>query len=227
MRAMEKDRRHRYSSAAEFAGDVERYLNNEPVFASPPSRLYRVRKFVSKNRWAVTAAAIMFVTIAGQIYSDTRQLETTLVMALITVLIILLLANLYFWGTPLPSTGNESLPLHLLGEELPGLVERPRLLLAYAHPLLAGDFLALSVVCLYTARLNKALKVVGIPILLGLGISELSMSSPSIPGTKEIIRSWTVADAEKLASAALESDSAESVRKLVKSTAPLNTNILD
>jgi phosphocarrier protein FPr len=66
-----------------------------------------------------------------------------------------------------------------------------------------------------------------IPILLGLGVSELSMSSPSIPGTKEIIRSWTVADAEKLASAALESDSAESVRKLVKSTAPLNTNILD
>jgi len=66
-----------------------------------------------------------------------------------------------------------------------------------------------------------------IPILLGLGVSELSMSSPSIPGTKEIIRSWTVADAEKLASAALESESAESVRKLVKSTAPLNTNILD
>jgi len=71
MRAMEKDRRHRYSSAAEFAGDVERYLNNEPVFASPPSRLYRVRKFVSKNRWAVTAAAAILMALCLGLVAST------------------------------------------------------------------------------------------------------------------------------------------------------------
>jgi len=71
MRAMEKDRRHRYSSAAEFAGDVERYLNNEPVIASPPSRLYRVRKFVSKNRWPVTAAAAILVALCLGLVAST------------------------------------------------------------------------------------------------------------------------------------------------------------
>jgi len=56
-----------------------------------------------------------------------------------------------------------------------------------------------------------------IPILLGLGVKELSMSSPSIPGAKEIIRSWTMMEAEKIAAKALQADSAESVRKLIKS----------
>jgi len=71
MRAMEKDRRLRYSSAAEFAGDVERYLNNEPVIASPPSRLYRVRKFVSKNRWPVTAAAAILMALCLGLVAST------------------------------------------------------------------------------------------------------------------------------------------------------------
>jgi O-antigen ligase len=121
---------------------------------------------------AVTMAAIMFVTITSQIASQTcannKPLETTLAGALVTVLGILIVANLFFWGTPLPTTGNEALPLHLLGEEPPALIDRPRLILAYAHPLLTGDFLALSVICLFAAGWHRILKVIGIPILLGL-----------------------------------------------------------
>ena len=37
MRAMEKDRNRRYESAGEFARDVQRYLDDEPVEARPPS----------------------------------------------------------------------------------------------------------------------------------------------------------------------------------------------
>jgi phosphoenolpyruvate-protein kinase (PTS system EI component) len=59
---------------------------------------------------------------------------------------------------------------------------------------------------------------IAIPILLGLGVNELSISSPSIPGAKEIIRSWTMVEAEKIAAKALQADSAESVRKLVRRT---------
>lgn len=55
-----------------------------------------------------------------------------------------------------------------------------------------------------------------IPILLGLGVTELSMSSPAIPKAKEIVRSWTVTEAEELAAKALEFDSAEMVKALVK-----------
>jgi phosphocarrier protein FPr len=57
---------------------------------------------------------------------------------------------------------------------------------------------------------------IAIPILLGLGVNELSMSSPSIPRAKEIVRSWTIAEAEKLTAKALACDSAEAVRDLVK-----------
>jgi O-antigen ligase len=42
------------------------------------------------------------------------------------------------------------------------------LLLAYAHPLLTGDFLALSVICLFAAGWHRILKAIAIPILLGL-----------------------------------------------------------
>lgn len=118
--------------------------------------------------WSIIIAAGMFVTIGCRIYPKENQLETTLAFALLSVLVILIVANLFFWGTPLPSTGDESLNLQLLGEEPPVLIERPRLILAYAHPLLTGDFLALSLVCLFATRMNRALKVIAIPILLGL-----------------------------------------------------------
>ena len=55
-----------------------------------------------------------------------------------------------------------------------------------------------------------------IPILLGLGVNELSMSSPAIPRAKEIVQTWSITDAERLARKAFESDSAEMVRALVK-----------
>jgi WD40 repeat protein len=64
MRAIERDRQLRYSSAAEFASDVQHYLNNEPVVAGPPSRLYRIRKFVSKHRFLVATAAAVFAALS-------------------------------------------------------------------------------------------------------------------------------------------------------------------
>ena len=58
-----------------------------------------------------------------------------------------------------------------------------------------------------------------IPILLGLGVDELSMSPPSIPMAKEIVRGWSVSQAQSLAAQALDLDSAETVRTLVKNSA--------
>ncbi len=54
------------------------------------------------------------------------------------------------------------------------------------------------------------------PLLLGLGVDELSMSSPSIPAVKERIRAWRYDDAVNLAAEALKMDSPESVRRLLK-----------
>jgi serine/threonine protein kinase/WD40 repeat protein len=63
MRALEKDRTRRYQSASEFAADIERYLSDEPVQASPPSNAYRLGKFVRRHRTAVTAAVALAATI--------------------------------------------------------------------------------------------------------------------------------------------------------------------
>src|SRR6185312_4222536 len=44
LKALEKDRMRRYETANGLAMDVERYLENEPVLARPPSRIYRLQK---------------------------------------------------------------------------------------------------------------------------------------------------------------------------------------
>ncbi len=58
MKCLEKDRRKRYQTAYALASDIGRYLRGEPIEASPPSRVYRMRKFVSRNRPQVVAAAV-------------------------------------------------------------------------------------------------------------------------------------------------------------------------
>ncbi|HEV3302565.1 MAG TPA: protein kinase [Planctomycetaceae bacterium] len=66
MKALEKDRTRRYETANAFAADVMRYLNDEPVEASPPSAAYRIRKFTRKHRGPVIAlAAIMTILVLG------------------------------------------------------------------------------------------------------------------------------------------------------------------
>ena len=48
MKCLEKDRSRRYETAIGLARDVERYLNDEPVEACPPSAGYRLRKFAAQ-----------------------------------------------------------------------------------------------------------------------------------------------------------------------------------
>ncbi len=59
MKAIEKDRTRRYQTANEFAADIYRNLKGEPVFAGPPSVIYKFRKFVGRHRLGVTAALLI------------------------------------------------------------------------------------------------------------------------------------------------------------------------
>jgi serine/threonine protein kinase/tetratricopeptide (TPR) repeat protein len=63
MKALEKDRERRYDSASALAEDVRRHLADEPVNAGPPSRRYRMRKFVRRHRTGVLAGATALVAI--------------------------------------------------------------------------------------------------------------------------------------------------------------------
>ncbi len=65
MKCLEKDRARRYETANGLARDVERYLADEPVAASPPSRSYRLRKLVVRNRAVFTAGAAMVLLLAA------------------------------------------------------------------------------------------------------------------------------------------------------------------
>ncbi len=54
-----------------------------------------------------------------------------------------------------------------------------------------------------------------VPILLGMGIGELSMSAPSIPKAKQMIRAWNFEDAQRLSRDVLLLSSPEEVRAAV------------
>ena len=62
MKALEKDRARRYESTDALALDVQRYLNNEPVTAAPPSITYHLRKFLRRHRMA-TLTTISFASL--------------------------------------------------------------------------------------------------------------------------------------------------------------------
>src|SRR5712664_4116879 len=62
MKALEKDRTRRYETANGLALDVQRFLENEPVSARPPSNLYRLQKLVRRNK--ATFAGIGAVSLA-------------------------------------------------------------------------------------------------------------------------------------------------------------------
>ena len=68
MKTLEKDRQRRYDTAVALAEDVERYLTNQPVLASPPSTLYQMQRFYRRNRVAVlTGLAMAFLILLGSI----------------------------------------------------------------------------------------------------------------------------------------------------------------
>ena len=61
-KATERDRERRYQTVLELQDDIDRHLRGEPVAAGPPSRIYLLRKFVRRNKLAVSAAVA--VTLA-------------------------------------------------------------------------------------------------------------------------------------------------------------------
>ena len=63
MKSLEKDRTRRYETANGLLMDVQRYLNNEPVVARPPSRLYRFQKLVRRNKIIFISGGLVFLSL--------------------------------------------------------------------------------------------------------------------------------------------------------------------
>lgn len=63
LKALEKDRTRRYGTASALADDVQRYLSDEAVTATPPSVRYRLRKLVRRNKSAVAVVMTLIATL--------------------------------------------------------------------------------------------------------------------------------------------------------------------
>ncbi len=64
-KALQKDPRHRYQSAAELAADIRRHLRDEPIVARPASALYHLRKFARRHKPLVFAAATVMLAMTA------------------------------------------------------------------------------------------------------------------------------------------------------------------
>jgi serine/threonine protein kinase len=84
MKCLEKDPNRRYESASALAADVQRYLDDLPVQALPPSAIYRLRKMLRRHKGAAIAACVILLLLVGGIVGtswglvqaeDARQAE--------------------------------------------------------------------------------------------------------------------------------------------------------
>jgi eukaryotic-like serine/threonine-protein kinase len=66
MKCLEKDRTRRYETANGLADDVMRHLEDEPVVARPPGRVYRLQKLIRRNKLVFAAgAAVVGALLVG------------------------------------------------------------------------------------------------------------------------------------------------------------------
>ncbi len=71
MRALDKERMRRYDTATGLAEDIQRYLADEPVLAHRPTRAYRLRKFIRRNKLGVLAGAAVVAALAIGLVAST------------------------------------------------------------------------------------------------------------------------------------------------------------
>ncbi len=68
LKSLQKEKEQRYASVEQFADDIKAYLQGLPVKAHPQSFAYRARKFVKRNRLAVSiasASVLLILAVAG------------------------------------------------------------------------------------------------------------------------------------------------------------------
>ncbi len=72
LKSLQKECDQRYQSAADFADDIERFLNDKPIEARPTTLFYQLRLFARRNRTVVVAlAAVTMMLTASVVLSTT------------------------------------------------------------------------------------------------------------------------------------------------------------
>ncbi len=102
--AMHKDPQRRYQSVEALIRDVDHYLNAEPLEARPDTWHYALGKFVRRHWQLVSAAAVMFMLLAGLVIFYTVRLtrarNAAVMQAARTQRIQRFMLNLFQGGDP-------------------------------------------------------------------------------------------------------------------------------
>lgn len=102
---MQKEAGRRYQSMEQFAEDIRRYLEYEPVRARPNTVAYRVGKFMRRRKGLVLSAAIIGLTLAGAAIVSWRQARIANEnLAMVRKLSNAFVFNVYDAVTPLPGS---------------------------------------------------------------------------------------------------------------------------
>jgi hypothetical protein len=75
LKALRKEPARRYPSAAALQHDLERYRAQLPIAARPSSTVYRLQKFVRRNRTVVAASIVTLVALLTATAFSTRQMR--------------------------------------------------------------------------------------------------------------------------------------------------------
>jgi hypothetical protein len=78
LKALSKDPRLRYSTVDEFAADLRRHLDGQPIRARPATFRYRAGKFLRRHRVAAPAAALaaaLILAFAGLSWFEARRAQ--------------------------------------------------------------------------------------------------------------------------------------------------------
>jgi eukaryotic-like serine/threonine-protein kinase len=84
--ALRKDPDRRYPTVQALSDDIRRHMEGRPVRARPDSTVYRARKFVGRNPWPTSLAALLAVGLAAYVgtvwqYTDRLAQERDLAQA--------------------------------------------------------------------------------------------------------------------------------------------------
>lgn len=79
--ALAAEQQRRYASVEALAADLRRYLQGLPIAARGDSAMYRARKFVRRNRWAVATAVFVFAVCVAATIISLRQARNALEQA--------------------------------------------------------------------------------------------------------------------------------------------------
>ena len=75
--AIEKDRDRRYQTALEFADDLRRTLDRQPIHARRAGPVRRVVKWAERNPAVAASAAIVLLVLVSALILTTSLLRTT------------------------------------------------------------------------------------------------------------------------------------------------------